>query len=41
MSTIMTDELAKKISWIGIKDTIAFGTTNMVGLIVGKSFDYL
>ncbi|XP_014228217.1 uncharacterized protein LOC106653331 [Trichogramma pretiosum] len=34
MSSIMTNELAKKISWIGIKSTVAFGTTSMVGIII-------
>ncbi|XP_011505765.1 PREDICTED: uncharacterized protein LOC105368452 [Ceratosolen solmsi marchali] len=34
MSSIMTNELCRIISWIGIKNTIAFGTTNMVSLII-------
>ena len=36
MSSILTNELSKGISWIGIKETLPFGNTNVVGLIVGK-----
>ncbi|XP_023247275.1 uncharacterized protein LOC111643515 [Copidosoma floridanum] len=34
MSSILSNELCKNISWIGVKDTVPFGTSNMVGLIV-------
>lgn len=37
MGSLMTNELCKNISWIGVKDSVAFGTTNMVGLIMGES----
>lgn len=40
MTSVVTNEVSKKISWVGIKDTVAFGSTNMVTHIVGK-FSYV
>ncbi|OXU23662.1 hypothetical protein TSAR_012038 [Trichomalopsis sarcophagae] len=34
MSSILTNQLCRSISWTGIKNSITFGTSNMVGLIV-------
>ncbi|XP_058789373.1 uncharacterized protein LOC131663188 isoform X2 [Phymastichus coffea] len=36
LGSLMTNDLCKKISWIGIKDTIAFQNTNMVYHIISK-----
>ncbi|XP_001599630.1 uncharacterized protein LOC100114695 [Nasonia vitripennis] len=34
MSSILTNQLCRSISWTGVKNSITFGTSNMVGLIV-------
>lgn len=35
MSSILTNELSRGISWTGVKNSVTFGTTNMVTLIIG------
>lgn len=36
MGSILTNELCRRVSWTGIKNSIMFGSSNMVGLIIGK-----
>lgn len=36
MTSLLTNELCRKISWVGIKNTYAFSNSNTVNMIIGK-----